>query len=80
MKGCTLIASLQKYEEEGLWLAEILEVEGCTTQGKDLLEVIQRAEELREAIITINELQFLEKEEAKTEQNNNKDKRDRLGV
>ena len=71
MKGCTLIASLQQHEEEGLWLAEILEVQGCTTQGKDLLEVIQRAEELREAIITINELQFLEKEETKAEQNNN---------
>lgn len=70
MKGCTLIASSQNGQEE-LWFAEILEVEGCTTRGKDLLEVIQRAEELRDAIVTINELQFLEKEEANDEQNNN---------
>lgn len=70
MKGCTLIASSQNEEEE-LWLAEILEVEGCITRGKDLLEVIQRAEELKDAIVTINELQFLEKEETDDEQNNN---------
>ena len=69
MKDCTLIASSLK-EEEGLWLAEILEVEGCTTQGKDLLEVIQKAAELREAIVTINKLQFLEEEDTKDEQNN----------
>jgi len=65
MKGCTLIASLLNEEEGGLWLAEILEVEGCTTQGKDLQEVIQKAEELREAIVTINELQFLEEKVTK---------------
>ena len=70
MNGYTLIASSQNDEEE-LWFAEILEVEGCTTRGKDLLEVIQRAEELRNAIVTINELQFLEKEVANDEQNNN---------
>jgi len=74
MKGCTLIASLLNEEEDGgLWLAEILEVEGCTTQGKDLQEVIQKANELREAIDTINELQFIE-EETETEngrKNNN---------
>lgn len=69
MKDCTLIASPLK-EEGGLWLAEILEVEGCTTQGKDLLEAIQRAEELREAIVTINELQFIEEDATKTEQKN----------
>ncbi len=44
MKACTLIASLLN-EEDGdlgeLWLAEILEVEGCTTQGKDLQDVIK---------------------------------------
>ena len=66
MKDCTLIASPLN-EEGGLWLAEILEVEGCTTQGKDLLEAIQRAEELREAIVTINELQFREEQETKDE-------------
>jgi predicted RNase H-like HicB family nuclease len=66
MKDCTLIASLLN-EDGGLWLAEILEVEGCTTQGKDLLDVIQRAKELRDAIVTINELQFREEEETKDE-------------
>lgn len=70
MKDCTLIASSLK-EEEDLWLAEILEVEGCTTQGKDLLEVIQKAAELREAIITINKLQFIEKEENSKDDLNN---------
>ncbi len=67
MKDYTLIASLLNEEEGGggLWLAEILEVKGCTTQGKDLQEVIQRAEELREAIVTINELQFIEGKEIK---------------
>lgn len=59
MKNCTLIASLLNEEEE-LWLAEILEVKGCKTQGNNLLQVIQRAEELREAIEKINGLQFLE--------------------
>jgi len=73
MKGCTLIASLLNEEEGGLWLAEILEVEGCTTQGKDLHAVIQRAEDLREAIVTINELQFIEEKETTDEQKNNND-------
>ena len=74
MKDCTLIASSLN-EEGGLWLAEILEVEGCTTQGKDLLEAIQKAEELRDAIITINELQFKEEEklDKDTQKNNNGD-------
>ncbi|EGW36810.1 hypothetical protein [Desulfosporosinus sp. OT] len=67
MKDCTLIASSLN-EEGGLWLAEILEVEGCTTQGKDLLEVIQKAAELREAIDKINELQFIEEDETTDEQ------------
>ena len=71
MKDYTLIASLLNEDEGGLWLAEILEVEGCTTQGKDLQEVIQRAEELREAIVTINELQFIEGKESKDEQKGN---------
>lgn len=65
MKNCTLIASL--LNEEGLWLAEILEVKGCKTQGKDLLEVIQRVEELRNAIDKINGLQFLEEEQSENE-------------
>ncbi len=78
MKACTLIASLLNEEEGelgGLWLAEILEVEGCTTQGKDLQEVIQRSKELREAIVTINELQFIEEKETKDDhkKNNNDD-------
>ncbi|SDH33397.1 type II toxin-antitoxin system HicB family antitoxin [Desulfosporosinus hippei] len=60
MKNCTLIAS--PLNEEGLWIAEILEVKGCITQGNDLFEVIQRAKELREAIETINGLQFNEEE------------------
>ena len=58
MKHCTLIAS--PLNEEGQWLAEILEVKGCVTQGSNLIEVIQRAEELKEAIDTINGLQFNE--------------------
>ena len=57
-------------EEEGLWLAEIPEVKGCKTQGKDLLEVIQRATDLREAIDTINGLQFLEEEQPENENEN----------
>jgi len=61
MKHYTLIAS--PLNEEGLWLAEIPEVKCCKTQGKDLLEVIQRAKELKEAIDTINGLQFLEEEQ-----------------
>jgi len=65
MKGCTLVASLLNEEDGELWLAEILEVEGCTTRGKDLQAVIQRATELREAIVTINEFQFLEEKESK---------------
>lgn len=73
MDACTLIASFLNDEEGGLWLAEILEVEGCTTQGKDLQEVIQRAEELREAIVTINELQFIEEKETKDRKGNNND-------
>ena len=79
MEACTLIASLLN-EEEGelgelgeLWLAEILEVEGCTTQGKDLLEVIQKSKELREAIVTINELQFIEETKTKDDQKSNED-------
>ena len=71
MNGCTLIASLLDKGEGELWLAEVLEVEGCTTQGKDLHEVIQRAEELREAMVKINELQFLEEKETKDEQVDN---------
>ncbi|HEY8911323.1 MAG TPA: type II toxin-antitoxin system HicB family antitoxin [Desulfosporosinus sp.] len=73
MKSCTLIASLLNEEEAGggHWLAEIIEVEGCTTQGKDLQEVIQRAEELREAIVTITKLQFIEGKEPKDEPVNN---------
>ena len=66
MKNCTLIASA--LTEEGLWLAEIPEVRGCKTQGNDLLEVIQRAEELRDAIETINGLQFKEEEQTENEQ------------
>lgn len=58
MKNCTLIAS--PVNEEGIWLAEIIEVKGCITQGQDLQQVIQRAEELRDAIETINGLQFNE--------------------
>ena len=72
MKDFTLIASSLK-EEGGLWLAEILEVEGCTTQGKDLLEAIQKAEELKDAIITINELQFKEEEKQDELKNNDDD-------
>ena len=72
MKDFTLIASSLK-EEGGLWLAEILEVEGCTTQGKDLLEAIQKAEELKDAIITINELQFKEEEKQDALNNNDDD-------
>ncbi|MDR3543950.1 MAG: type II toxin-antitoxin system HicB family antitoxin [Desulfosporosinus sp.] len=72
MKDFTLIASSFN-EEGGLWLAEILEVEGCTTQGKDLLEAIQKAEELKDAIITINELQFKEEEKPDELKNNNND-------
>lgn len=73
MKACTLIASLLKEEGGELWLAEILEVEGCTTQGKDLHEVIQRAEELREAIVTINKLQFTEDKETEDKETNDDD-------
>lgn len=69
MKDCTIIAS--PLSEEGVWLAEIIEVKGCKTQGKDLLEVIQRAEELRDAIDTINGLQFREDEQVKPEQEQN---------
>ncbi|EHQ88417.1 type II toxin-antitoxin system HicB family antitoxin [Desulfosporosinus youngiae] len=71
MKSCTLIAS--PLNEEGLWFAEILEVEGCKTQGNDLLEVIQKAKELREAIDTINGLQFDEEESPSDEEENNCD-------
>lgn len=73
MEGCTLIASLLNEEEGGggLWLAEILEVQGCTTQGKNLQEVIQKAEELKEAIVKINNLQFIEEKEANDEQEKN---------
>lgn len=71
MKDCTLIAS--SLNEEGLWLAEILEVEGCKTQGNDLLEVIQKAEELREAIDTINGLQFSEEDPPVNEEKINSD-------
>ena len=77
MKACTLIASLLN-EEDGdlgeLWLAEILEVKGCTTQGKDLQDVIQKSKELRDALDIINELQFIEEKETKdkqTQTNNN---------
>lgn len=82
MKACTLIASLLNEEEGGLgelWLAEILEVEGCTTQGKDLQDVIQKAKELREALDTINELQFIEEKETKDEQKNNNGNDDVVG-
>jgi len=71
MKNCTLIAS--PLNEDGLWLAEIIEVKGCITQGKDLLEVIQRAEELREAIDTINGLQFKEEEPVPEQEKNDCD-------
>ncbi|SPF49545.1 conserved hypothetical protein [Candidatus Desulfosporosinus infrequens] len=76
MRKFTLIASSLN-EEGGLWLAEILEVEGCTTQGKDLLEAIQKAEELKDAIITINDLQF--KEEDKQDEQKNNDANDVVG-
>lgn len=66
MKNYTLIAS--PLNEEGLWLAEILEVKGCKTQGMDLLEVIQKVEELRAAIETINGLQYIEDEQIEDEQ------------
>jgi predicted RNase H-like HicB family nuclease len=80
MKGCTLIASLLNEEDDGgLWLAEILEVEGCTTQGKDLQEVIQKAKELREAIVTINELQFIEENETENDHKNNNGNGDVVG-
>jgi len=75
MKHYTLIAS--PLNEEGLWLAEIPEVKCCKTQGKDLLEVIQRAKELKEAIDTINGLQFLEEEQ--TEDNQEKNDNDVIG-
>lgn len=71
MKNCTLVAS--PLNEEGLWLAEIPEVKGCKTQGRDLLEVIQRAEELREAIDTINGLQFREEQIEDEQEKNNLD-------
>jgi len=79
MKGCTLIASLLNEEDGGLWLAEILEVEGCTTQGKDLQEVIQKAKELREAIVTINELQFVEENVTDNDHKNNNGTDDVVG-
>ncbi|MGI6119855.1 MAG: type II toxin-antitoxin system HicB family antitoxin [Desulfosporosinus sp.] len=69
MKHSTIIAS--PLNEEGLWLAEIPEVKGCKTQGKDLLEVVQKVEELRAAIDTINGLQFIEKEQPEDEQDKN---------
>lgn len=73
MKACTLIASLLN-EQEGelgeLWLAEILEVEGCITQGGNLQEVIHKSKELRAALEIINELQFIEGKEMKDEENN----------
>ena len=69
MKNYTLIASV--LNEEGLWLAEIPEVQGCKTHGKDLLEVIQRAKELKEAIDTINGLQFREDEQTEDEREKN---------
>lgn len=75
MKNCTLVAST--VNDEGLWLAEIIEVEGCITQGKDLQEVVQRAKELREAIDTIKGLQFNEEEPAEDIQEKNED--DALG-
>jgi|GEM_PF-1202961 len=68
MKACTLIASLLNEEEgdlEELWLAEILEVKGCTTQGKNIQDAIQKSKELREALDIINELQFIEGNETK---------------
>lgn len=71
MKNYTLITS--PLNEEGLWLAEIPEVKGCKTQGKDLLEVILRAEELREAIDKMNGLQFHEEEQIEDEQEKNSD-------
>ncbi|MCB8818721.1 type II toxin-antitoxin system HicB family antitoxin [Desulfosporosinus shakirovi] len=69
MKNCTLIAS--PLNEEGLWLAEIIGVKGCITQGNDLMEVIQRAEELRDALDIINGLQFREEEPAEEEEEQN---------
>ena len=73
MKNCTLVAS--QLNEEGLWLAEILEVKGCTTQGNNLLEAIQRADELRVAINTINGLQFIE--ETHAENNDEQEDKDK---
>lgn len=82
MKACTLIASLLN-EEDGdlgeLWLAEILEVEGCTTQGKDLQDVIQKSKELRDALDIINELQFIEEKETNDEEKNNNGNIDVVG-
>ena len=82
MKACTLIASLLN-EQEGelgeLWLAEILQVEGCTTQGKDLQDVIQKAKDLREALDIINELQFIEEKETKNEEQNDNGNEDVVG-
>ena len=82
MKACTLIASLLN-EEDGdlgeLWLAEILEVEGCTTQGKDLQDVIQKSKELRDALDIINELQFIEEKETKDEEKDNNGNIDVVG-
>ncbi|AET67003.1 hypothetical protein Desor_1341 [Desulfosporosinus orientis DSM 765] len=71
MKHCTLIAS--PLNEEGQWLAEILEVKGCVTQGTNLIEVIQRAEELKEAIDTINGLQYREEEQPLDDETQNKE-------
>ena len=82
MKTCTLIASLlnkQEGELGELWLAEILEVEGCTTQGKDLQDVIQKAKDLREALDIINELQFIEEKETKDEEQNDNGNEDVVG-
>lgn len=69
MKDYTLIAS--PLNEEGYWFAEILEVNGCKTQGTDLSDVIQRVEELRAAIETINGLQYIEDEQTEDEQTEN---------
>ncbi|MDP4159671.1 MAG: type II toxin-antitoxin system HicB family antitoxin [Bacillota bacterium] len=69
MKSCTVIASLLNEDEE-LWLAEILEVKGCKTQGKNLHEVIKRAEDLKDAMDKINGLQFSEEEPTEIEKEN----------
>jgi len=77
MKNCTLIAS--PLNEEGLWLAEILEVKGCKTQGNDLLEVIQRAADLRDALETITGLQFNEEEQTMSKDGQEENDKDVIG-